>query len=122
MILDLDAIQARAEAAAEAVGEEWSWDDGILIDLCRHESPIGIECTWASGSPAAPHIAGMDPQTTLALVAELRAAQERDQIANSMRALLTDIVVNEILVDENIVWARDLLAAYEKVAGGGHDA
>ena len=73
---DLDQIQARAEAAAAAVGEEWAWDDGTLIDLCRHESPIGIECTWASGSPAAPHIAGMDPMTTLALVAELRVLRE----------------------------------------------
>lgn len=81
MDADLDVIQARAKAAADAVGEEWSWDDGTLIDLCRHESPIGIECTWASGSPAAPHIAQMDPKTTLALVAELRAHRQAWAVA-----------------------------------------
>lgn len=49
--------------------------------------------------------------------AELRAAREREQIANSMSALLTDIAVNEILADENIVWARELLADYDKATG-----
>lgn len=101
-MLDLDAIQARAQTAADAVGEEWSWDDGTLIDLCRHESPIGIECSWTSGSPAAPHIAQMDPKTTLALVAELRAARE---VVEACRETTS---INEV---------DRALAAYDKVVG-----
>ena len=106
MPLDLDAIQALAEAASAAVGDEWSWDDGTLIDLCRHESPIGIECTWASGSPAAPHIAQMDPKTTLGLVAELRLARE---VVEEYRNNRLHLMRNGIITLPSVT-----LAAYDK--------
>jgi hypothetical protein len=83
--VDLDAAEARAKAAAaEGYGGEWCWDGGTLVDE-DHDEAVGISRDRAAPTSAGAHIAGMDPPTTLALAAELRAARTfRDDIAAAL--------------------------------------
>lgn len=95
--LNLDAIKARAEAAAEeAEGNHWStthngdreipkvWGNdeaGEAIAIMTGFLPI------SAGIPVAEHIAGMDPSTTLALVAEIeRLRAELEATSEAVQA------------------------------------
>jgi hypothetical protein len=101
---DLDAAEARAKAAAaEGYGGEWCWDGGTLVDE-DHDEAVGISRDRAAPTSAGAHIAGMDPPTTLALVAELRPAR---QVVEKYRQLCADL---------GFVPAA-ALAAYDKAAG-----
>jgi hypothetical protein len=77
--LDLDAVQARAEAAMSG---PWEYRRFRLAPGVVKPTPDGKATDYViaqmvnAGKDTAEHIAGMDPQTTLALVAELRAARE----------------------------------------------
>lgn len=80
--LDLDAIEARAQAAG---GREWFLAYGAngypqrVLELGT--VILRAECFEGPAFPAstAEHIAGMNPATTLALVAEVRRLREREQ-------------------------------------------
>jgi hypothetical protein len=109
--LDLDAIEARAKAATQG---RWYSDPGIgwpeglaeAIGIAQTaagvfwpvRSAIGESIAFVDGRKGTPnagtgndaaHIAGLDPQTALALVAEVRRLREAE---TRMRAALRDIV------------------------------
>jgi hypothetical protein len=86
-MIDLDEIEARAKAATPG---PWRADEdseetgrGVTDDAVEHW--IFFATNPAPSEADTAHIAGMDPQTTLALVAELRAAREfRDAVRSAL--------------------------------------
>lgn len=87
MAADLDAIQARADAA---IPGPWIVDDDppTVYPVVRADGHAVAGCSTSGlgkwpGLPNAEHIAGLDPQITLALVAELRAAREVIEVART---------------------------------------
>jgi hypothetical protein len=107
--LDLDAIEARAKGTGIMRTHAWSVGDSIdparlEADVFEIEDEIGV-IAWADSESAARHIAGMDPATTLALVAELHAARE-------VIAAVLDDDTNEVSMRTDIA-----LDAYEKRVG-----
>lgn len=92
---ELLAIEQRAAAATSqdwiANGHLVACADPLGDDVCDC-SLDGVESDQADGARDAAHIAGMDPSTTLRLVAELRAARaEVDAQDRNVVQLLADV-------------------------------
>jgi hypothetical protein len=86
--LDLDAIQNRAEAAMSG---PWRYSPFRLAPGVVKPTPDGKATDYVvaqmvnAGKDTAEHIAGMDPQTTLALVAELHLHRAfRDKVRRAL--------------------------------------
>jgi hypothetical protein len=80
--VDLDAAEARAMAATSEAWEVYQHRQGFLV-LQLGDRHISVSDLFSMQD--ALHIAGMDPPTTLALAAELRAARTfRDDIAAAL--------------------------------------
>jgi hypothetical protein len=118
--VDLDAVEARAKAAAtEGYGGEWCWDGGTLVDE-DHDEAVGISRDHAAPTSVGAHIAGMDPPTTLALAAELRAARAAVEALDEIRRLylaLTAKGQHSFYVTRSYDVAMRGLADYRKAVG-----
>lgn len=88
--LDLEAIKARAEAATRMTGGlPWEVVNDVMVSAIERnprdgsvESGGNVACTHNSNLSA--HIAGMDPETTLALIEEVERLRERQTITDDM--------------------------------------
>ena len=108
--LHLEAIKARAEAATRMTGGlPWEVVNDVMVSAIERnprdgsvESGGNVACPHNSNLSA--HIAGMDPETTLALIEEVERLRERQTITNDMieRAALAIAEVDEWPTNEEL--------------------
>lgn len=118
--LDLDAIEALANAAtpgpweASVLGSEGyavTGPQGSIPGRHRLRAPRVARCgheAWDTDKANAAHIAGMDPATTLALVAEVRALRAKVEAIEALFSGGPDTSCRTVWRASSLPWAEPI--------------